>query len=120
MRPLSYNYLSCHRSCVARCGCSQTLQRRVPMRGIQQSFAQAVLIAILAGASSAQPVPVTIDTTRTGLPITKLMFGGFMEPATTQLWAEMLADRKFFNEINSKPAPASTGGFGRRGPQRRW
>jgi alpha-N-arabinofuranosidase len=32
----------------------------------------------------------------------------------------MLADRKFFNEINSKPAPAPTGGFGRRGPQRRW
>lgn len=44
-----------------------------------------------------------------------------MEPATTQVWAEMLADRKFFNEITSKPQPtAVTGGFGRRGPQRRW
>jgi alpha-N-arabinofuranosidase len=91
------------------------------MHGSRQCFAISVLIAILSGVSFAQPVPVTIDATRTGQPITKLMFGGFMEPATTQVWAEMLADRKFFNEINSKPLPASaTGGFGRRGPQRRW
>ena len=33
-----------------------------------------------------------------------------MEPATTQVWAEMLTDRKFLNEINSKPdPPARTG-----------
>lgn len=70
--------------------------------------------------SSAQPVSVTIDATRTGWPITRLIFGGFMEPATTQVWAEMLSDRKFFGEISSKSAPAPTGGFGRRGPQRRW
>jgi len=71
--------------------------------------------------ASAQPLAVVVDVTRTGQPITKLMFGGFMEPATTQVWAEMLSDRKFFNEINSKPAPAAvSGGFGRRGPQRRW
>ena len=90
------------------------------MHDSRQSFAIFVLAAILTGALVAQPMPVTIDATRTGQPITKLMFGGFMEPATTQVWAEMLADRKFFNEINSRPAPAPTGGFGRRGPQRRW
>ncbi len=78
------------------------------------------LIAIGAVILPAQPVAATIDATRTGPPITRLMFGGFMEPATTQVWAEMLSDRKFFNEINSKPAPAVRGGFGRRGPQRRW
>jgi alpha-N-arabinofuranosidase len=79
------------------------------------------LVTVLAGMAAAQPVAVTIDTTRTGQPITRLMFGGFMEPATTQVWAEMLSDRKFFNEINSKPQPAApAGGFGRRGPQRRW
>ena len=90
------------------------------MHGRRQSFAITVLAAILGGASAAQPVSVAVDATRTGHPITKLMFGGFMEPATTQVWAEMLSDRKFFNEINSKSAPAATGGFGRRGPQRRW
>jgi alpha-N-arabinofuranosidase len=90
------------------------------MHGSRQSVAVSILAAILAGTSAAQPVSVTIDATRTGQPITKLMFGGFMEPATTQVWAEMLSDRKFFNEINSKPAPVPAGGFGRRGPQRRW
>jgi alpha-N-arabinofuranosidase len=78
------------------------------------------LIAVLVMPVGAQPVVVTIDATRAGQPITKLMFGGFMEPATTQVWAEILSDRKFFNEISSKPAPAPSGGFGRRGPQRRW
>jgi alpha-L-arabinofuranosidase len=87
------------------------------MRNSTQWF---VLVAVLLRTSAAQPVAVTIDASRTGPPITKLMFGGFMEPATTQVWAEMLSDRKFFNEINSKPAPAPSGGFGRRGPQRRW
>ena len=63
----------------------------------------------------------TIDATRTAPSITKLVFGGFMEPATTSVWAEMLADRKFFAEITSKPNNSvPTGGFGRRGPQRRW
>jgi alpha-N-arabinofuranosidase len=90
------------------------------MHGNRQWFVISALVAIFTGASSAQPVPVTIDATRTGQPITKLVFGGFMEPATTQVWAEMLSDRKFFGEINSKAAPAPAGGFGRRGPQRRW
>jgi alpha-N-arabinofuranosidase len=79
-----------------------------------------VLAAVLVRAAATQPVAVAIDATHTGQPIARLLFGGFMEPATTQVWAEMLSDRKFFNEIDSRPAPAGTGGFGRRGPQRRW
>jgi hypothetical protein len=79
------------------------------------------LIVLIAGAAAAQPVAATIDATRTGQSITKLVFGGFMEPATTGVWAEMLADRKFFADITSKPnTSVPTGGFGRRGPQRRW
>jgi alpha-N-arabinofuranosidase len=75
----------------------------------------------LAGDAQGQPVAATIDATRTGPPVTPLVFGGFMEPATTRVWAEMLADRKFFNRVTSQPDPAAvTGGFGRRGPQRRW
>ena len=90
------------------------------MHSSRQWFLISTLVTVLTGTSAAQPVAATIDATRTGQPITKLMFGGFMEPATTQVWAEMLSDRKFFNEINSKPAAAPAGGFGRRGPQRRW
>ncbi len=80
-----------------------------------------MLVAILTGIAVAESVVANIDTTKTAQPISKLVFGGFMEPATTRVWAEMLYDRKFFNEINSKPLPAATaGGFGRRGPQPRW
>ena len=50
------------------------------------------LILVTAGTAAAQPVSATIDATRTGSPITRLIFGGFMEPATTGVWAEMLTD----------------------------
>jgi alpha-L-arabinofuranosidase len=80
-----------------------------------------MLVVGLVDTAAAQPVAATIDATRTGPPITPWVFGGFMEPATTRVWAEMLADRKFFNRVSSQPDPtALTGGFGRRGPQRRW
>ena len=84
-------------------------------------FAASISCLFLAGTAVAQPVAATIDAARTGPPITPLVFGGFMEPATTRVWAEMLSDRKFFNRVTSQPDPAAvTGGFGRRGPQRRW
>jgi len=91
------------------------------MQNSRQWFLLATLVAVVTGTAIAQPVAVTIDATNTAQPITELVFGGFMEPATTRVWAELLFDRKFFNEINSKPQPtAPTGGFGRRGPQPRW
>lgn len=84
-------------------------------------FATPVFVAALSASAAALPVTANIDATRTGQPISRLIFGGFMEPATTQVWAEMLFDRKFFYEINSKPEPAAPrGGFGWRGPRRRW
>jgi alpha-L-arabinofuranosidase len=78
------------------------------------------LILVTGGTAAAQPVAATIDATRTGQPITRLIFGGFMEPATTGVWAEMLTDRKFLNEITSKAPLASTGWLSFMGPQRRW
>jgi alpha-N-arabinofuranosidase len=91
------------------------------MHSFKQWVLLSALILLLRGTAAAQPVAATIDAARVGPPITKLAFGGFMEPATTGVWAEMLADRKFFAEITSNTnAAAPTGGFGRRGPQRRW
>jgi alpha-L-arabinofuranosidase len=78
------------------------------------------LVAILTSAAAAQPVAASIDASRTGQPITKLIFGGFMEPATTGVWAETLSDRKFYYEIAANPPATPAGGFGRRGPLRRW
>jgi alpha-N-arabinofuranosidase len=84
------------------------------MERCREWVASFILMAFLAGTAAAQPVAATIDATRTGPPITKLVFGGFMEPATTRVWAEMLSDRKFFNRVTSQPDPAApTGGFGR-------
>ena len=47
------------------------------------------------GVRAQQSVIATIDASKTGTPITKYSYGGFMEPATTSVWAEMLSDRKF-------------------------
>jgi alpha-N-arabinofuranosidase len=56
-------------------------------------------------------IQAVIDASKTGEPISPLIFGGYMEPATTRVWAEMLTDRKFANPIVSAPsapeAPAS-------------
>ncbi len=91
------------------------------MHTSRQLFLVSVIIVLFAAKAAAQTVSATLDAARTGQPITKLIFGGFMEPATTGVWAEMLSDRKFFNEITSKTDTAApAGGFGRRGPQRRW
>lgn len=55
-----------------------------------------------------QGIEVAIDASKRGEPITPLIFGGYMEPATTRVWAEMLTDRKFANAIsNAEPPPAN-------------
>ena len=58
-------------------------------------------------------VECVIDASKIAEPITPLIFGGYMEPATTRVWAEMLTDRKFANPI-SNDAPQPTNPFFRR------
>jgi alpha-N-arabinofuranosidase len=75
------------------------------------------LVASAAGAALLPPrlavaaqapamIRVAIDASKAGEPINPLIFGGYMEPATTSVWAEMLTDRKFANPI-TRPAAAS-------------
>jgi alpha-N-arabinofuranosidase len=52
--------------------------------------------------ASVDRIEATIDATKIGEPITPLIFGGYMEPATTRVWAEMLFDRKFAQPITNK------------------
>src|SRR5580698_11520801 len=62
---------------------------------------------------------ITVDATKAGEPVTPLLFGGYMEPATTRVWAEMLTDRKFARLINdTTPLPQGFGGG--RFQQRSW
>jgi alpha-N-arabinofuranosidase len=59
-------------------------------------------------------IHATIDASKSGAPISPMMFGGYMEPATTQVWAEVLTDRKFANPITSAPTPPPANPFFRR------
>ena len=46
-------------------------------------------------------IQVAIDAAKIGKPINPMIFGGYMEPATTGVWAEMLTDRKFAKPVVS-------------------
>lgn len=73
---------------------------------IAASVAGAAILqqGVTAFAASSGNIEVEIDAAKSGQPITPLIFGGYMEPATTRVWAEMLTDRKFANAITNAPA----------------
>jgi alpha-N-arabinofuranosidase len=50
---------------------------------------------------------VEIDATKVGEPVNPMIFGGYMEPATTRVWAEMLGDRKFVRPITAGQQPTN-------------
>jgi alpha-N-arabinofuranosidase len=90
---------------------------------------QLILLAVLLFSSSAfpqtQPVHATINASKTSHPISKYIYGQFLEHAgnlvNEGVWAEMLADRKFYYPISSQlseepPTPP----WRRRGPLRHW
>ncbi len=85
----------------------------------------AVLCFSLMSAAQTSPINATIDASKTGAPISKNLYGQFLEHGgnivNEGVWAEMLEDRKFFNPVTSKAPeqPANPGGW-RRPPLRRW
>jgi alpha-N-arabinofuranosidase len=68
-------------------------------------------------------VRAVIDAEKTYAPISKYVYGQFLEHigdiVNKGLWAEMLDDRKFFNPVVEKEPPPIPGRFGRP-PLRRW
>jgi alpha-N-arabinofuranosidase len=62
----------------------------------------------------ATDIRIAIDATTIGEPINPLIFGGYMEPATTRAWAEVLSDRKFLRPITDAAPPPPANGFMRR------
>ena len=89
-----------------------------------------LLIVFMAAAASvpapaqtsgaAKRISVSVDASKTAPPISPYIYGQFIEHIgdliNRSLWAEMLNDRKFYNEIDSKPPrpPAGRGGGGGR------
>jgi alpha-L-arabinofuranosidase len=80
------------------------------------SIAEAAMLQpqMKALANSSGNIQARVDATKSGAPINPLIFGGYMEPATTQVWAEVLTDRKFANAITSAPTPVPANPFFRR------
>jgi alpha-L-arabinofuranosidase len=69
-----------------------------------------LLAAPAAALSQTRAVNATIDTTKTGAPISKNIYGQFLEHGgdivNTGVWSEMLVDRKFFYPVaTSAPTP---------------
>jgi alpha-N-arabinofuranosidase len=91
----------------------------MPMNRREFLTASAAEVAILrapmkALAAPAGNIQATIDASKSGAPINPMIFGGYMEPATTQVWAEVLTDRKFANAITSAATPPPANPFFRR------
>jgi alpha-N-arabinofuranosidase len=79
----------------------------------------AAVVSCVSVQTTSTPVQlnVTIDTSKTGEPITKYIYGQFIEHKgdliNKGLWAEMLDDRKFFYPVTSRDEQQST-------PVQRW
>jgi len=82
---------------------------------IAASVAGAALLQqrMTAFAEPSGSLKVSIDASKSGEPINPLIFGGYMEPATTQVWAEMLTDRKFANPVTDAVPPPTNSFFSR-------
>ena len=69
------------------------------------------------GSAPAKRIAVAVDATKIGAPISPYMYGQFIEHIgdliNRSVWAEMLDDRKFYNDVNSKPSQQRSGRGGR-------
>lgn len=72
-----------------------------------RTLVPAVLLFAAVASAQTPPVSATIDASKTGAPISKYIYGQFLEHigglVNNGLWAEMLDDRKFYYPINSHP-----------------
>ena len=100
------------------------------LRGLSPALAALLLPCVLQGETPA-PVSVVIDASKTSAPISKYIYGQFLEHGgdlvNTSVWAEMLMDRKFFYPVASNaptPPPVMANAQGnprfRRTPTRWW
>ena len=83
----------------------------------------ALLFTTLCAAQS-QPVHATIDASKTSAPISKYIYGQFLEHiggiVNNNIWAEMLDDRKFYFPVNSHPPAEPSAPAWRRTALRHW
>lgn len=92
---------------------------RLPLKRLLPIFLFSTL-----SAAQTQTVNATIDTSKTGAPISKYIYGQFLEHiggiVNDNIWAEMLDDRKFYYPITSHPPAEPAGPSWRRMTVRHW
>jgi alpha-N-arabinofuranosidase len=101
----------------------QSARRRSTLKVPAVSLA--VLFLSVVSAAQTPPVNVAIDASKTGAPISKDLYGQFLEHGGSivnqGVWAEMLEDRKFYHPVTSKqPEQPASPPWRRRGPIRHW
>jgi alpha-N-arabinofuranosidase len=80
------------------------------MKSFLQLAGTLIVAAMVSSAAAAEgPVRLSVDTTKTGAPISKYVYGQFAEHLGRSiyggLWAEMVEDRKFAHEIRDEYNP---------------
>jgi len=88
-------------------------------------FLLALLGLSMVSVAQTRTVNVAIDASKTGAPISKYLYGQFLEHGgnivNEGVWAEMLEDRKFYYPVTPKPPEQpAVPAWRRRGPQRYW
>ena len=101
----------------------QSARRRSTLKVPAVSLA--VLFLSVVSAAQTPPVNVAIYASKTGAPISKYLYGQFLEHGgnivNENIWAEMLEDRKFSYPVTSKPPEQPAGpAWRRRAPLRHW
>jgi alpha-N-arabinofuranosidase len=100
------------------------VSRRSTLKGSLMLGIAAALPSAMAQAAPAGKISATILAAKTGEPITKYMYGGFIEHLGNLInysfWSEVLDDRKFYHAVNSQPLPAPRGPIGGMMMSRKW
>jgi alpha-N-arabinofuranosidase len=90
----------------------------------KQFFLVAALLLPLFSSAQTQLVNASIDVSKTGAPISRYVYGQFLEHiggiVNNNIWAEMLDDRKFYYPITSHPPAEPTVPAWRRTALRHW
>ena len=97
--------------------------RKVAASKMFSSISAVILAALIASPDAVscqvRAINATIDTSKTGTPISKNIYGQFLEHGgdivNTGVWSEMLVDRKFFYPVatsapNASPVMGNAGG----------
>ncbi len=86
---------------------------------IATSAAEAAMLSqsMRAFAAPTAGIEASIDVGKVFGPVSPLIFGGYMEPATTRVWSELLYDRKFMRAVTDAPAPPAGNSFIHQGGQ---